>query len=63
MEAVDDIVVHNVGDGSTCVEESLNVRPQGLAAFLFTQAQVMTSGRAMNGSSKVVDEVFLQVFP
>ena len=63
MKAVDNIVICNVGDGGTCVEEALNVRPQGLAALLFTQAQVMTSNRVVNGSLKVVNEELLQIFP
>jgi hypothetical protein len=37
VKAVDDIVVCYVGDGSTRVEESLDVQSQGFATLLFTQ--------------------------
>ena len=63
MKAVDNIVICNVGDGGTCVEEALNVRPQGLAALLFTQAQVMVSSWTMDVALEIVNEEFLQVFP
>ena len=38
VEAVDDVVGDDVGDGGACVEKPLDVRPQGLATFFFTQA-------------------------
>ena len=63
MEAVDDIVIRNVGDGGMCVEESLDVGPQGFAMLLFAQAQVVVSARPMFGALEVVDEELLQILP
>ena len=37
VKAINDIIICYVGDGSTRVEESLDVRSQGFATLLFIQ--------------------------
>ena len=63
MEAVDDVVGGDVGDGGACVEEPLDVRPQGLATLLFAHVQVVASGGLVDGALEVVEEELLQVLP
>ena len=63
MEAVDDVVVGDVGDGGAGVEESFEVRPQSFPALLLAQPEVVPSSWTMNRALKVVDEERLQVLP
>jgi hypothetical protein len=35
VEVVDDVLVEDVGDGGPCVEEAIDIGPQGLAWLLF----------------------------
>ena len=60
MEAVDDVVVGDVGDG---VEESFEVRPRSFPALLLAQPEVVSSSWMMDGALKVVDEELFQIFP
>jgi hypothetical protein len=56
LEAVDDVLVEDVGDGGTGVEEALGVGPQDLVLLLLALRQVMTSTCPKHGALEVVDE-------
>ena len=43
MEIVDDILVGDIGDGRPCVEEALDVGPDGFARLLFAHCKSMAS--------------------
>jgi hypothetical protein len=60
VEAVDDVVLRDVRDGSANVEEVMCVGPQELVMFLFTLSKIVTSTCAGNRSLKVVDEDLLE---
>jgi hypothetical protein len=63
LEAVDDVLVGDVGDGGVGVEETPGVRPQGLVPFLLALRQFMASSCSKHGALEVVDKDPLQVFP
>jgi hypothetical protein len=56
-------VVGNVGDGSSCVEESLDVGSDRLALLLLDHGQGVTSSFSMWRPFEVVDEHLLEVLP
>ena len=43
LEIVDDIVVGDIGDGGSCVEEALDVGPDRLALLLLAHGQGVSS--------------------
>ena len=47
LEVVDDIVVRDVGDGGSCVEEALDVGSDGFALLLLAHRQGMSSSYSM----------------
>ena len=47
LEVVDDVVVCNVGDGGSCIEEALDVGSDGFALLLLAHRQGMSSGYSM----------------
>jgi hypothetical protein len=63
LEAVDDILVGDVGDSGAVVEETSSVRPQGLVLLLLALRQVMTSTFSKHEALEVVNEDPLQVLP
>jgi hypothetical protein len=63
LEAVDDVVLRDVRDGSMNVEEATCVGPQELVMFLFTLSKIMMSTCASDRSLEVVDEDLLEPFP
>jgi hypothetical protein len=54
VEAVDDVVLRDVRDGGTDVEEPSCVGPQELITFLFTLSKIVTSTCASNRSWKLL---------
>jgi hypothetical protein len=60
VEAVDDVVLRNVHDGGTDVEEAMCVGPQELVTFLFTLGKIVTSTCMSDRSLEVVDEDLLE---
>jgi hypothetical protein len=72
LEAVDDILIGDVGDGGTHLEEGPGVGPQGLVLLLLDLKQVMMITCSEYGALEVVDEdlhillgvdgVFLEAF-
>ena len=47
LEVVDDVVVHDVGDGGSCVEEALDVGSDGFALLLLAHGQGMSISHSM----------------
>jgi hypothetical protein len=63
VEAVDDVVLRDVRDGGTDVEEATCVGPQELVLFLFTLSKIVMSTCASDRSLEVVDEDLLESLP
>jgi hypothetical protein len=63
LEAADDILIGDVGDGGSHLEETPDVRPQGLVHLLLDQGQIVASVCSDHGSLEVVDEGPLEVLP
>jgi hypothetical protein len=63
VETVDNVVLQDVRDGSTNVEEAMCVGPQKLVTFLFTLSKIMTSTCAGDRPLEVVDEDLLEPLP
>jgi hypothetical protein len=63
LEAADDVLVGDVGDGGSHLEEAPGVGPQGLIHLLLNLGQVMTSTCSDLGSLKVVDEGPFEILP
>jgi hypothetical protein len=63
VETIDDVVLRDVRDGGTDVEEATCVGPQKLVTFLLTLSKIMTSTCMSNRSLEVVDEDLLEVLP
>jgi hypothetical protein len=63
VEAVDDVVLRDVHDGSANVEEATCVRPQELVTFLFALSKIVTSTCASDRSLEVTDDDILELFP
>jgi hypothetical protein len=60
VETIDDVVLRDVHDGGTDVEEVTCVGPQKLITFLLTLSKIMTSTCTSNRSLEVVDEDLLE---
>ena len=43
LEVVDDVVIGDIGDGGSCVEEALDVGPDGFALLLLANCKSMSS--------------------
>jgi hypothetical protein len=56
LEAADDVLVGNGGDGGSHLEELPGVGPQVLVQLLLDLGQIMMSACSDNGSLKVFDE-------
>jgi hypothetical protein len=63
VEAVDDVILRDVRDGSANVEEATCVGSQELVTFLFTLSKIVMSTCASDRSLEVVDEDILEPFP
>jgi hypothetical protein len=63
FEATDDVLIGDVGDGGTRLEETLCIGPQGLIHLFLHLGQVVVSARPDLGSLEVVDEGPLEVLP
>jgi hypothetical protein len=63
VEAIDDVVLRDVRDGSANVEEATCVGPQELVMFLFTLSKIVTSTCASDRPLEVVDEDLLEPLP
>jgi hypothetical protein len=63
VEAVDDVVLRDVRDGGTDVEETTRVGPQKLITFLFALGKIVSSTCMGNRSLEIVDEDLLKSFP
>jgi hypothetical protein len=63
VEAVDNVVLRDVRDGSTDVEEATCVGLQELITFVFTLSKIMTSTCAGDRPLEVIDEDLLEPLP
>jgi hypothetical protein len=63
VEAVDDVVLRDVRDGSANVEEATCVGPQELITFLFTLSKIVMSTCTSDRPLEVVDEDLLEPLP
>jgi hypothetical protein len=63
VEAIDDVVLRDVGDGGADVEEATRLGPQKLVTFLFALGKIVSSTCTSNRSLKIVDEDLLKSFP
>jgi hypothetical protein len=63
LEATDDVLIGDVGDGGARLKETLCVRSQGFIHLLLHLGQVVASARPDHGSLEVVDEGLLEVLP
>jgi hypothetical protein len=61
LEATNDVLIGDVGDGGARLEEMPCVGPQGLVHLLLRLGQVVVSTRPNHGSLEVVDEGPLEV--
>jgi hypothetical protein len=56
LEAEDDVLIGDVGDGSAHLEETSGVGPQGLVHLLLDLGQIMASACSDHGYLEVVYE-------
>jgi hypothetical protein len=63
VEAVDDVLLEDVGDGSPHVEETASVRPKEFVSFLLALGEVVLSTCTSNRPLEVVDENLLEALP
>jgi hypothetical protein len=56
LEAINDVLIGDVGDGGVGVEEAPGVRPQGLVLLLLALRQVVTSTCSKHGALEVVNK-------
>jgi hypothetical protein len=56
LEAVDDILIRDIGDGGMGIEEASGVGPQGLVLLLLALRQVVACTCMKHGAPEVVDE-------
>jgi hypothetical protein len=61
LEAADDVLVGDVGDGGAYLEETSGVGTQGLAHLLLDLGQIVASACSDHRSLEVVDEGPLEV--
>jgi hypothetical protein len=61
LEAADDILIGNVGDGGAHLEETPGVAPQGLVHLLLDLGQIVASACSDHGFLEVVNEVPLEM--
>jgi hypothetical protein len=61
LEATDDVLVCDVGDGGAYLEETPGVGPQGLVHLLLDLGQIVASACFDHGSLEVVEEGPLEV--
>jgi hypothetical protein len=61
LKVADDVLIGNVGDGGSYVEETPRVKPQGLVQLLLDLGQIMMSTCSDHGSLEVVDEGPIEV--
>jgi hypothetical protein len=63
LEAVDDVLIGDVADGSSHLEETPNVGSQGLVHLLLDLGQIMVSTCSDHGSLEVLNEGPFEVLP
>jgi hypothetical protein len=63
LEAASEVLVGDVGDGGSHLEETSGVGPEGLVELLLNLGQIMMSTCSDHGSLEVVDEGPLNVLP
>jgi hypothetical protein len=63
VEAIDDVVLRDVRDGSADIEKAMRVRPQKLVTFLLTLGKIVSSTCTGNRSLEIIDEDLLKLFP
>jgi hypothetical protein len=63
LEAADDVLIGDVGDGGARLEEMPGVGPQGLVNLLLHLGQVVASACPDHGSLEVINEGSLEVLP
>jgi hypothetical protein len=63
VEAIDDVILRNVRDSSTNIEEATRVGPQELFMFLLALGKIVSSTCTGNRSLEIVDEDLLKSFP
>jgi hypothetical protein len=63
LEAADEVLIDDVGDGGSHLEETPCVGPQGLVQLLPDLGQIMASTCSDHGSLEVVDEGLFEVLP
>jgi hypothetical protein len=63
LEAADDVLVSDIGDGGVRLKETPSVGPQGLVHLLLHLGQIVASARSDHGSLEVVNEGPLEVLP
>jgi hypothetical protein len=63
LEAADDVLISDVGDGGVRIEQTPGVGPQGLIHLLLHLEQIVASTRSDHGSLEVVDESPFEVLP
>jgi hypothetical protein len=63
LEEVDDLLIGDVDDGSTLVEEAAHVLAEVLALFLLDHGQVHASTQSAHGAREVAGELLLQLVP
>jgi hypothetical protein len=63
LEAADDVLIGDVGDGGSHLEKMPGVGPQGLIHLLLDLGQIMASACFDHGSLEVVDEGPLEILP
>jgi hypothetical protein len=63
LEATNDVLIGDVGDGGAHLEETLCVGPQGLVHLLLHLGKVVARARPDHGSLEVIDEGPLEILP
>jgi hypothetical protein len=63
LEAADDVLVGDIGNGGAHLEETPSVGPQGLVHLLLDLGQIVASACSDHGSLEIVNEGPLEVLP
>jgi len=63
VEVVDDVLVSNVGDGGSCVQEALDIGSDSFTLLLFAHCKIVSSSYSMKRPQEVVDEDLLEILP